>query len=207
MTTEIPTLKSIKNHHPKSNLWYNSKSMSKNEITTKTERLNNAVNEIGKLCFDVKNNILELCRKIYNYDKDFKDEELKFELERKNILKGTTYYQYRTVGAKNILHDLKYRDKLPSSVFALIQLAYLKDDKIKKDINSGKINASMTIDDTKNLKSLSNNSTNNSDLTTNVFTITGKRSVVKKNKEKLKKLKREIQFKYPFLNVNDNINE
>lgn len=179
--------------------------MSELKIVTKNDRLDTAVEEISKLCLSVKFNVLALAKKIHTYDNQFKDDELKFELERRNIIKGTAYSEFKKIGSKNILHNPKYQNRLPNGPSVLGQLAFFRDDVIRKFLDNGKINASMTVDEAKELKSDSGNTTKKSDLVKTVLSLTCKKSVYNKNKEKLKKLKRHIEFEYSFLNINGKI--
>ena len=179
--------------------------MIKNEITTATERLDFAVNEIDGLCFNLKKNIFILSKKIFDYDNQFKDDELKMELERQGIMKGTTYTDFKKIGSKSLFHKTEYQNKLPNSYGALNQIAFLKDDVIKKHIQTKRINPSTTVEEAKELKIIKGNSTKVSDDVTTVLSLTCKRSVYNTNKNKLKKLKRDIQFNYPFLNINGKI--
>jgi len=179
--------------------------MGKNEITTVTERLDTAVKEIDGLCFNLKKNIFILSKRIFEYDNQFKDDELKNELERQGVMKGTTYTDFKKIGSRSLFHKEEYQKQLPNSYSALNQLAFLKDDVLKKYINSGKINSSTTLEEAKELKSIKGNSNKVSDDVKTILSLTCKTSVYNKNKLKLKKLKMDIQSNYPFLNVNGKI--
>jgi hypothetical protein len=179
--------------------------MSKNDITTASERLGTAVKEIDGLCFNLKRNIFILSKRIFEYDNQFKDDELKMELERQGIMKGTTYTDFKKIGSRSLFHKEEYQKKLPNSYSALNQLAFLKDDVLRKYINSGKINSSTTLEEAKELKSIKGNSSKTSDDVKTVLSLTCKTSVYNKNKLKLKRLKMEIKLNYPFLNVNGKI--
>jgi hypothetical protein len=120
-------------------------------------------------------------------------------------MKGTTYTDFKKIGSKSLFHKEEYQKKLPNSPSALNQLAFLKDDVLRKHINSGKINSSTTLEEAKELKSIKGNSNKASDDVKTILSLTCKRSVYNKNKLKLKKLKMDIQSNYPFLNVNGKI--
>ena len=105
--------------------------MGKNQITTVTERLDTAVKEIDGLCFNLKKNIFVLSKRIFEYDNQFKDDELKNELERQGVMKGTTYTDFKKIGSRSLFHKEEYQKKLPNSYSALNQLAFLKDDVLK----------------------------------------------------------------------------
>ena len=69
--------------------------MTKTEITTAVERLDNAVENIEELCLNHKKNLFILAKKIFEYDNQFKTDELKYELEKKGIMKGTVNNNFK----------------------------------------------------------------------------------------------------------------
>ena len=175
--------------------------MTKTEITTAVQRLENAVGVIDELCLNHKKNLFILSKKIFEYDNQFKTDELRNELERKGIMKGTVYKDFKKIGSKSLFHKEEFQKKLPNSYSALTQLAFLKDDDLRKYIQKGIIRSDTTIEDIKNLKSKSVG-TNNTQI---ILSITCSINDLKKNKESLKKLKTKIIVDYPFLNVNGKI--